>query len=65
MIKHYCDGCGKLASRNCVTERFTPKMKLNGKTVVLSVMVSIDGLWNAGDLCMDCIKKVFTQGKEA
>lgn len=59
MIKHYCDVCGKELDRNYVSDRLIRTM---GK-VKTEVMVSIDGAWNHGDICLVCLMNVLTAGK--
>lgn len=60
MIKRICDICKKEIERNCVGQRYLPCL---GK-VSCEVMVAIEGTWNDGEICLDCLKKVLMQGKE-
>ena len=63
MTKYFCDVCGKEVKgekRNCVALRYKPK--LGG--VGCEVMVQVDGVWNSGCICLECLLKVLQEGKE-
>jgi hypothetical protein len=55
MIKHYCDLCGKeVIGMN--------RMKRCFDRVKVEVITAVDGTWNQGDLCTECIIKSVTKG---
>jgi len=60
MTKVFCDGCGVELIRDYVDERFSPQLQLGGKTVQLEVIV----ITPPDNLCFDCLKKVFLEGRE-
>jgi hypothetical protein len=70
-IQHYCDSCGKSVERNVVSDRLKGSAQVQGKKFEYEVMVAVEGTWNAGDLCEDCLialikmsqKKRATAGK--
>ena len=64
MIKHYCDICAEEIKRNYVSERFCPHKKKSNHLWGLDVIVSQDGTFNKGELCLVCLKKIFNEGEE-
>jgi hypothetical protein len=64
VIKRYCDGCNQEITRNYVIEQFNPSIRLNDTLVTLEVTIAINDLWNAGDLCLDCLKQCIRTGVE-
>lgn len=64
MIKRYCDVCGKEVDRSVSSDRFRPSDVVGGVRVDCEIMVSINGVWNAGDLCVDCLKAIVEKGQE-
>ena len=67
-VKRFCDVCGKKMDRNYVGNRYEPAMVgKDGKTgprVELEIKVAIAGIWNNGEICLDCIKWVVNEGEE-
>lgn len=67
-VKHYCDGCGKEIDRSYVTDRFIPTLLINTTgsyvKVKAEVQLSVNGTWNRGDICRDCLLRVLTEGGE-
>lgn len=60
MKKVFCDVCKEEIKRNFVSERFSPKKGL----IKLEVMVGFNGTWNAGEICLPCLKMVFNAGEK-
>lgn len=60
MIKMFCDVCGKEIERNFVIER----LRIRLKDVELEIIAGVDGVWNGGQLCKDCLMKAIAEGKE-
>ncbi len=62
MIKWFCDLCGKELpdGRNYVSRR--PIYEYNNVRVELTS--SVDGTWNAGQLCGACIVDVVARGQD-
>ncbi len=61
-IKQFCDACNKELVSNCVDDRMTRVMTINGHEIKAEVMVTIDGVTNNGELCQSCLSKVLEQG---
>ena len=60
MIKYFCDICGKeLKKSDCA--------RLSGSfhRLAFKVAVALDGDWNAGDVCHDCIRHAIICSEEA
>ncbi len=60
MIKRYCDVCGEELKRNVVSKRYMPQLTEAGVTVKAEVMVSVNHVWNSGDVCLTCLLRVLT-----
>jgi len=60
MIKYYCDVCGKELTRDYVEDRLVRELD----RVKVEVTVAIDGTWNKGDICGDCLIKAISKGKD-
>lgn len=60
MIERYCDSCGKPVRRNAVHQRIRRRV---GR-VSAEVTVAVDGTWNRGDVCEDCVILVVSGGRE-
>jgi hypothetical protein len=61
MRKGFCDVCKQELSRNYVSERYSPKKGL----IKCEVMVSFNGTWNSGEICLDCLKLVLFNGEKS
>jgi hypothetical protein len=59
MIKYFCDVCGEETKRNYVQERLKPVFS-NGK-VECEVIVAINGTWNGGVICEECLRDALRQ----
>jgi len=55
MIKHFCDVCKKEVERNFVNQRFKQTSLIRGTRVGVEIIVGIDDVWNAGDICDACL----------
>lgn len=64
MIKRYCDVCGKEVQRSVTSERYRPSAQKQGVRMDCEIMVAIEGTWNAGDLCLSCLKDIVANGQE-
>ena len=61
-IKYFCDVCGNETERNYVSDRFTPELvHEKGSVITCKVMVAIDGTWNGGVICEQCLRNALTQ----
>ena len=66
-IKYFCDVCGEETKRNYVSDRLKPFDKhihiigVNGETVECEVIVAIDGSWNGGVICLECLCNALLQ----
>jgi len=58
MTKWYCDKCGKELKEG---DHWRVKRKLG--RFEIEVMHSVDGTWNAGNLCHECIVEIVNDGK--
>jgi len=69
MYKQFCDVCEKEIKRNYVGNRLKKKKIINRtntepnaagcKTKIeIEVMVAVNGMWNEGTICEDCLMKV-------
>ena len=58
-IKYICDMCGKETLINYVSERLKAKL---GKGMV-EVIAGVDGVWNYGVLCKECLIKIIKEGE--
>lgn len=61
VMKMFCDECGKEleADENRVTNRIEIESKTGYKFQLLAT--NKDAIWNAGFLCIDCIKKLINE----
>lgn len=64
MTKRFCDICEKETQRNYASDRLNLRRTFNGKTVQIQFMVSMDSVWNKGDLCEHCLREVMESGIE-
>lgn len=64
MVKHYCDGCGKEIERNFVCDRYKAGMLKNEHSFTAEITISMDKIWNHGDLCLECLKELLLPGNE-
>jgi hypothetical protein len=68
MMRRFCDTCGVEIDRNMVTDRYRPikffRGPLGGVKVMLEVLVTMNGTANSGDICLPCLRSVFTEGQE-
>jgi hypothetical protein len=70
MLKMFCDCCGKEIKSNNVGGRVKKKKTINNTDVEIEVMVAIDveievmvainGTWNDGHICDDCLIEILT-----
>ena len=56
-MKYRCDFCDVETERNYVTERLKTLLDVGGVTVECEVMVVINGHWNGGIICKECLRK--------
>ena len=59
MIKYFCDGCGKELDPKEAGKRLEGKME----RVTVTVMASVDGVFNGGLVCHDCLRKIIASTK--
>lgn len=64
MIRRYCDACGREVERSVSKDRFRPSTQVGGTVIDCEIMVAINGTWNAGDLCVECLKQTIEKGQE-
>jgi hypothetical protein len=65
MVKYYCDRCGKETTENKVSQRLTTTIQNpKGGTIELSIILGINGVWNNGVICMDCLREILSCFKE-
>jgi hypothetical protein len=60
MIREYCDMCDDEVKHNFVDKR----LKRTLKRASIEVLVAMDGTWNKGHICRDCLLDVITKGKD-
>lgn len=53
MIKYYCDICEK----EITNKRELSRMEGEFERISYAVIIAIDGIWNGGHACHDCIRK--------
>ena len=60
MIKLFCDCCEKELGphENKVNDQVCKTLKFGETVVAVRVMVSVDGVWNGGQVCEECLQKV-------
>jgi len=65
-VKYFCDLCDSPIRRNFVVNRYKPSLRRGAKLnkVNLEVIVTINGITNQGEICLDCLKFVIMHGKE-
>lgn len=59
--KHYCDRCDKEVTDDKVCSHGRARFMLDGITVEL--VVAVAGTWNAGHVCLECLKAVVAGGE--
>ena len=71
-VRYYCDGCGKEVE---TTERLRRALPLrhvvvdgaNGverrNVVAVEVITAVNGTWNAGIVCQECVMRVVCSGE--
>ncbi len=69
-IVQRCDNCEDETDRCYVHDRYKPILFSNhpGENplrIQAEVMVAIDGAWNNGNLCKECLLILLTEGSEA
>jgi hypothetical protein len=67
----FCDRCGEEIRRNCVSERYAPQLEVRDRDngfvrcrLKAEVLITKDGVANAGHLCVSCVKTVVVEGCE-
>lgn len=57
MIRFVCDACGEETEKNYVGHRpSSSDIYLEGKSgFCLEIMSGVNGTWNSGELCKDCL----------
>ena len=57
MVKYFCDVCGDEipGGENVISSRIQESPVLNGRKVMFEIMAGIDGAWNGGHLCRNCL----------
>jgi hypothetical protein len=60
VVEHRCDICRKKIKRNFVGERWNPHLD----KFQIEVIVAKNDVWNEGDLCLTCLKRIVRTGKE-
>jgi hypothetical protein len=61
MIKYFCDVCGEETKRNYVATRLKPELVYDSGKVVCEVVVAINGTWNGGVICRECLRIALRQ----
>ena len=62
MIKMFCDACGAEIKRNVVTQRVRRRRTFDAMPVMAEVIVTINSVINAGQLCEECLFRVLEEG---
>lgn len=57
MIKRYCDIC----TAEMATALVRPQLEYG--PLKLQVTRAVNGQWNGGDVCIDCIRYAFNEGE--
>lgn len=64
-IRRFCDCCGVELTANRVTNRVTREYSVTGKPKVqVEVTAGVNGTWNGGELCTDCVVLAVDKGKD-
>jgi hypothetical protein len=58
MIKRFCDRCGGEMPESASTRRLKNSDTRGDHTFSVEVIVSVDGICNAGDICAGCVKEL-------
>lgn len=58
-IKYFCDACGGEIPKD-QTGRVVRKLE----RITVEVLVAVDGVWNDGNVCKDCIVLAVANGKD-
>lgn len=61
MIRRFCDGCGREIT---VSRRNNRILRENGR-IKVEVFVAVDGCWNGGDVCEECVTAAVNMGRPA
>jgi len=59
MVKYFCDGCGKELAKGDA-DRVRHEAHINGTTINVQVMTGVEGVWNSGYVCHECVVRVVT-----
>ena len=57
MLKYFCDICGK-----DITDYRASRLVGRSGRLTVEVMTAIDGTWNGGHACEDCVKAAVLAG---
>lgn len=58
MIKRFCDGCGLEIPNGNV------KIKRKLGRISVEIMRGVDGCWNGGEVCIDCVINTVLKGED-
>ena len=56
MIRRYCDVCGEEVKRSYVSDRLLKWFDGKNKMGV-EIILGLNGTWNDGEFCLNCIQK--------
>jgi hypothetical protein len=60
MIRRFCDGCEREIK---VSRRSNRILRENGR-IKVEVLVAVDGCWNGGDVCAECVQAAVNMGRD-
>ena len=64
MIKIFCDRCGKETKENMVSQRLSTVIQNKiGADCLLEIMLGVNGVWNSGVICRDCLLEMLKELK--
>lgn len=64
MMKAYCDKCGKEVKRDYAGDRLKRRLAKEGVTIQIEVIAGVNGTWNKGDVCLDCLLDAINNGED-
>lgn len=58
-IRYFCDMCGEEIQKPTDANRIARQHA----NITVEVFVAVDGVWNGGHVCADCVVRVVDQGE--
>ncbi len=61
-VRYYCDICEREAIERLKRNYVSDRAKIEKDNVIIEVSIAVDGTWNSGFVCKDCLERVFNDG---